>query len=283
MAGPGDAALAGRRIGITADRRWAEQADLLRRRGAEVVHGPTMTTVDLSGEPALRQVTLELVARPPDHLVITTGMGLRLWLEAASAWELAGPLHESLASAAVVARGAKAASAVRRAGLEVAWRAPGETMAEIVDHLQASAGGGSRIGLQLFDPADHGATVALRSLAGELVEIPVYRWRLPDDVAPAQRLVEVAIEGSLDAVTFTSQPAVRQLVRIAADQGADRALVEALNSTVVASCVGPVCAQAACEVGIERPLWPDPPRLPAMVRQLSDHLGPQPGRESREI
>ena len=275
-----DHPLAGRRIGITADRRWAEQADLFRRRGAEVLHGPTMTSVDLSGEDALRQATLALVERPPDHLVVTTGMGLRLWLEAAGGWGVDQALKDALVSSAIAARGAKAASAVRRAGLEVAWRAPRETMEEVVAHLAEVAGEARpRVALQLFDPGQHASTQALRALAGELVEVPVYRWRLPDDLAPALRLVDATIEGRLDAVTFTSQPAVRQLVDIAAESGRDRAMVAALNDHVLVACVGPVCAEAARDVGIEEPLWPDPPRLPAMVRQLTERLA---GGNSRE-
>ncbi len=269
-----DDALAGRRIGLTADRKATEQAELFRRRGAEVLHGPTMATVDLSGEDALRQATVAVVERPPDHLVVTTGMGLRLWLEAAAAWGMEEALASALASTAIAARGAKSASAVRRAGLDVAWRAPGETMAEVVEHLtEATSGSRPRIALQLFDPADHASTAALRALAGELIEVPVYRWRRPDDLGPALALVAAAIAGDLDAVTFTSQPAVRNLVGIAADQGVADNLLAALNTGVVAACVGPVCAEAAREVGIEDPLWPDPPRLPAMVRQLTERLG----------
>lgn len=268
-----DAPLAGRRIGITADRRWAEQADLFRRRGAEVLHGPTMATVDLSGEEALRRATVALVDDPPDHLVVTTGMGLRLWLEAAAGWDLESALVRALAPTAVVARGAKAASAVRRAGLDVAWRAPDETMEEVVTHLVDVTGGTRpRVAVQLFDPGDHTSTQRLRALAGELVEVPVYRWRLPDDLGPARRLVDATLEGRLDAVTFTSQPAVRQLVGIAAGEGKDAALIAAVNDGVLAACVGPVCAEAAREVGISDPVWPDPPRLPAMVRQITEHL-----------
>ena len=276
-----DAPLAGRRIGITADRKGAEQADLFRRRGAEVLHGPTMTTVDLSGEDTLRRATVALVERPPDHLVVTTGMGLRLWLEAAAGWGLEAAVKGALATSAIAARGAKAASAVRRAGLEVAWRAPGENMAEVVAHLaEATDGQRPRIALQLFDPADHASTAALRALAGELVEVPVYRWRRPDDLGPARELVAATIDRGLDAVTFTSQPAVRNLLGIAADDGLSDALLAALNDGVVAACVGPVCAEAAREVGIEDPLWPDPPRLPAMVRQVTERLVPTESRES---
>jgi uroporphyrinogen-III synthase len=275
------APLAGLRIGITADRKAGEQAELFRRRGAEVLHGPTMATVDLSGEQALRRATAALVEQPADHLVVTTGMGLRLWLEAAAGWDMEDVLRQSLACATITARGAKAASAARRAGLDVAWRAPGETMAEVVAHLHETAGGSRpRIALQLFDPGEHSSTAALRRLAGELVEVPVYRWRRPDDVRPARELVAATIAGDLAALTFTSQPAVRNLVSIADDEGVAGELLASLNDGVLAACVGPVCAEAAREVGITDPLWPDPPRLPAMVRQLTERLA---SGERREI
>ena len=146
-------------------------------------------------------------------------------------------------------------------------------MDEVVDHLADVAGETRpRVAVQLFDPGDHNSTQRLRALAGELLEVPVYRWRLPDDLGPARRLVDAALEGRLDAVTFTSQPAVRQLVGIAAEDDKDAALVAALNGGVLAACVGPVCAEAAREVGISDPVWPDPPRLPAMVRQITEHL-----------
>jgi len=88
---------------------------------------------------------------------------------------------------------------------------------------------------------------------------------------PASELVDAAIAGDLDAVTFTAQPAVHNLFRIAGDRRED--LRSAFNAGgVVASCVGPVCASAATEEGIEAPIWPDPPRLTAMVRQVTATL-----------
>ena len=259
------------RVGITADRRWEEQARLFTERGAEVVHGPTMRTIDLSESESLRAATEALAEQAPDYLVVSTGMGLRRWVEAAARWELDGPLLASLAGARVVARGAKANVAARRAGLPVWWQAPHETMQEIVDHLSTEGAGGARVAVQLFEPEGHPSTEALRSLAGELVEVPVYQWALPDDRGPAVALVEAALAGDLDAVTFTAQPAVHNLFRIAGERG--NALRAAFNDGgVVAACVGPVCASAATDEGVEAPMWPDPPRLPAMVRQVTARL-----------
>ena len=272
------AGLAGRRVGITADRRWRAQADLLENVGAEVIHGPTIRTVDLSHDEALRRATLDLIDRPPDFLVGTTGMGMTMWLEAADSWDLGGPLRDALRQGRVVARGAKALSALRRQGFEVAWQAPSETMEEVVDFLAGQGIGPARVALQLFDPGGHPSTAALAARCRELVEVPVYRWLMPDDTGPATRLIEEMCAGAVDAVTFTSQPAVHHLFRIAEGAGRAEQLRVACNEEVLPICVGPVCGDAALEEGITRPLWPDPPRLAAMVRLVVAELGPQQGR-----
>ncbi len=267
--------LAGRRVGITADRRWRAQADLLEKLGAEVIHGPTLRTVDLSSDERLRQASLDLIAQPPDYLVASTGMGMTMWLEAAESWELGGQLRDALRHAAVVARGAKADSALRRAGFEVAWEAPSETMEEVIDYLTERGIASARVALQLFDPGGHPSTTALAARCGALIEVPVYRWLLPDDPVPAQRLIEEICAGAVDAVTFTSQPAVHHLFRLAEGLGLDSPLRDACNRTVLPVCVGAVCADAATAEGITRPAWPDPPRLAAMVRLVASELGPR--------
>jgi uroporphyrinogen-III synthase len=280
---PPERPLLGRRIGVTADRRWEEQANLLRKRGAEVVHGPTMRTVDLTGDARLRAVTDDLVAAPPDVLVATTGLGMRRWLEAAGSWSVAEALLGALGEATVVARGAKSSSAVRQAGLEVAWRAPRETMEEVVAHVVGTGVVGARVALQLFDPDDHPATAALRTAVGPtgaLVEVPLYRWLPPLDEGPARHLIDEVLAGRIDAVTFTSQPAVRYLFRIAqgAGSGVDDELRAALDGPVLPVCVGPVCAEALVEEGVTTSVWPEPNRLPPMVRLVAEHLGPRPAR-----
>jgi uroporphyrinogen-III synthase len=278
-------------VGITADRRWEEQAGLFRRRGIEVRHGPSMRTIDLAASSALRTATEQLVADPPDVLVATTGAGMRAWFAAAEGWGLLPDLLAAFGhrpsgtrgrDVAVIARGAKAASAVRQAGLDVAWRAPSESMAEVVDHLAERAAtapaGLGRLALQLFDPDDHPSTLAIRALEGvtAVVEVPVYQWAPPDDPGPALALVQAAIAGDLDALTFTIQPAVRFLFALAASAGQLDPFRDALASgRVLAACIGPVCAEALLEAGVpaDAVAWPEPFRLPPMVRLVAERLG----------
>jgi uroporphyrinogen-III synthase len=150
-------------------------------------------------------------------------------------------------------------------------------MAEVIEWMSAAPGVAEGcVALQLFDPDEHPATTALRAVAGTVVEVPVYKWLLPDDASAAKELINAAVAGALGAVTFTSQPAVRFLFRIAESMGAADNLLAAFNAgRVVPACIGPVCAEAAVEAGITNSVWPEPFRLPAMVRMVAELLDRQ--------
>src|SRR5687768_14692676 len=191
-------------VGVTADRRWEEQAELLSRRGIAVLHGPAIRTLPRVGAPALLAVTEELVAEPPDLVVANTAIGMRAWLSEVDSHGRGDALVDALRRSRIVARGPKAAGAVHAAGLEVAWRAPTETLDELRDRLLAEGVAGARVAFQRDGGESAEAVDALRAAGAEVVEVPVYRWQLPEDVRPAQRLAEAAVEERLHAVTFTS-------------------------------------------------------------------------------
>lgn len=271
--------LQGRTIAITADRRAGEQAELFVRRGATVLHGPTMATLDLRQDRSLRDLTVSLIDQPPDWLVATTGMGMRYWAEAAEGWGLSDQLLAALGSARIVARGAKATSQLRRLGLEPEWRAPSEQMREVHAYLTSHDLSGARVAVQLFDDTERLEWAGLQPLAAEAVAVPVYRWQLPDDPTPALELIDAVLAGRVDAVTFTSQPAARYLFRLARlhrGESAADALRDALNGSVLAVCIGPVCAEALEEEGVTATVWPEPNRLVPMAKLVVDHLGTAP-------
>ena len=87
------------------------------------------------------------------------------------------------------------------------------------------------------------AASALRQQGAVVDEICLYEWRLPDDVAPLERLVGEIIEGKIDAVAVTSQIQIRHVFQIADTLGKSQALADARWGVVVAA-VGPVCASA---------------------------------------
>ena len=98
----------------------------------------------LSDDTELVAATREVLARPVDLVIATTGVGFRGWLEAADAWDL--PLVEHLRPARVLARGPKARGAIRGGGLVDAWSPESESSAEVLSHLLSGAEGRWRDG-----------------------------------------------------------------------------------------------------------------------------------------
>jgi uroporphyrinogen-III synthase len=265
--------LQGFTVGITADRRSKEQAELLKRRGATVRHGPTISTHYLASDAALREATLEVIRRRPAYVVATTGIGVRAWFEAAQSWGLGEELLATLEPARAVARGPKAAAALQVAGIDT-WRAvASERVDEVIELLTAEPVAGTLVAFQQYGDPNKRAVEALRGVGAEVIEVPVYRWRLPDEDQPALRLTEAACTGQLDAVTFTSAPAAINLMTIAERHGHADDLRTAFNERgIVAACVGPVCAEGAQATGIRNIIAPPVGRLGLLVRSLSDAL-----------
>jgi uroporphyrinogen-III synthase len=264
--------LAGRVIGVTAERRADEQADLLRRRGAEVVFGPTIRTVGVEAATEVRDATDAVVAAPPDFVVAITGVGMRRWFAAADEWGHREDLLRALRSARVMARGAKSASALRQAAVIEEWRAPNETVGEMADHLLSIGVAGARVAVQLHGGHVEPLVRALRAAGAEVIEIELYRWLMPDDASAAMTIVDRAIDRTLAAVTFTSAPGVTNLFAIADADGRADDLRAAFNDGVVLCCVGPVCAEAATDEGVLDPVIPPRSRMVPMVDALTERL-----------
>src|SRR5215213_290032 len=243
--------LAGYTVAVTAARRREELGALLDRRGARVVYAPAIRIVPLSDDTELVAATREVLARPIDLVVATTGVGFRGWLEAADAWDL--PLVEHLQNARVLARGPKARGAIRGGGLVDAWSPESESSAEVLSHLLSGAEGpleGRRIAVQLHGDPLPDLVAGLRETGAEVLTVPVYRWVLPEDVAPVRKLVGTIVAGAVDAVTFTSAPAAASLLTVAGELRQKDALVSAFNDRVLAIAVGPVTAAPLDAVGV---------------------------------
>lgn len=266
------APLEGFRVGITADRRREELADLLQRRGATTIVGPTLETRLLPDDAALEAATRDLIAHPPDVVVATTGVGVRSWFEAAQAWGLADALRTACESAHVAARGPKAVAAVQVAGLPVGATAKSERLTEIAAMVRRRGVRGLRVAVQLHGEDDLPLVDDLRDGGAEVVPLPVYRWGFPADREPARRLVGAVADRTVDAVTFTSAPAVRNLFTIADETSVAAEFRAAFASDVVAACVGPVCADSARAAGIPEPVYPRTGRLGLLVRTVCETL-----------
>jgi len=263
--------LAGFTVGITAARRAGELGAMLERRGATVQHAPALRIVPLADDTQLLAATQELVARPPDITVATTGIGFRGWIDAANGWDLGEDLLRALGAGELIARGPKARGAIRACGLTDAWSPASESSAEVLEHLLARGVEGTRIAVQLHGEPLPDVVEALCVAGADVVEVPVYRWMPPADVAPVDRLLDAVLAGGVDVVAFTSAPAAASLLARARERQMLADLLRELRGPVLALCVGPVTA-APLEAMDVPTVQPQRSRLGAMVRRLETEM-----------
>jgi uroporphyrinogen-III synthase len=267
------AALGGCTIVIAVDRRSSELASALERHGATVRHAPALTIVSHIDDEALIQATRDLIAKPPDIVVATTGVGFRGWMEAADEAGVQGDLHAALTRAQIVARGPKARGAIQQAGLTADWVAESETSEELGEFLLAEGLAGRRIAVQHHGSGADGLDELFAQAGGDVVSLTVYRWGPPPDPAALARSVAQTAQGDVDAVLFTSAPGAAEWLAAARREGALEDIVRrSYEGVLLLAAVGPITAGPLVDVGVV-PLIAERGRLGSLVRSVVTHFG----------
>jgi uroporphyrinogen-III synthase len=169
--------------------------------------------------------------------------------------------------------------ALRRHGLRELWSPDTEQLEDVLAHLRQRDLAGRRVVLQ-----EHGQSLAveaeaLRRAGAVVTVVSTYRCEAADDLAPVFALVDRVVGRDLDAVTFTSAPAVVTLLQVASAAGLRDELVEAFRGDVLAMCVGPVTAAEWLRYGVPA-AHPSRSRLGSMVTALESELA---ARESGTV
>lgn len=268
--------LSGLTVAVTAERRAAEFIALLERHGAAVTHTPAIHVLPLIDDSDLKARTAEIIASPPDLTVISTAVGFRGWMDAAAEWGVREALVEALGSTRLITRGPKAKGAVRGVGLREEWSPATESSDEVLEHLLAERVAGLRVAVQLHGTVTEWEQItdlsaSLRDAGAEVLPISVYRWIRPSDQEPLRALLSAIVQGGVDAVTFTSAPAVASLLSTAKDAGRVDALVGAFRGPVAAVCVGPVTAAPLDALGVPT-LQPHRSRLGSLAKFVIEEL-----------
>jgi uroporphyrinogen-III synthase len=207
-------------------------------------------------------------------LLATTSYGIRRWFEAADAAGLGHDLTETLEHSSILVRGPKARGAIRAANLDDSGMSDEETTRSLVDKVLQDDATGLTVAVQLHGFTDESQIDRLRQAGARVLTVAPYRWLLPEDSSRVLKLIDAVCTGSLDAVTFTSAPAVEALFGAADGVGRLDALQEALRGPVVAAAVGHVTAAPLVAAGIT-PIVPERFRMGALIKLVCDHLEDQ--------
>jgi uroporphyrinogen-III synthase len=264
----------GARIGITADRRAAEQAALVESLGGIPVLGAALAADEPREDEALSPHLERALAGPLDWVVFLTGVGARLTIELAARRGLEARLRDGLARAQVIARGPKPRRALRAAEVRVDRMADPPSALLIRDELLREPLDGRRVLLQGFGEDVERIAAPLRLAGAEVIVIHPYAAGWPGDPTPAQELAREAAAGRLAAITFTSAQAARQFVALAEDAGVGPAELRAGGALIAA--VGPVTRAALEAGGVAVDIEPERSRMGTLYRAVAAALTSAP-------
>ena len=267
------ASLNGARVALLEARMSAELASMVERFGGTPYSVPAVREAPLQLPEDVGAFLDTLCGGRLGVIVLMTGVGVTALLREA---ERLGRLDAALAAlrtTTTVCRGPKPVAVLRRHDVPVAMTAAEpHTTTEVLQALERLDVAGKTVGLVHYGERNETAADGLRARGAVVHEICLYEWRLPDDVAPLERLVGEIIGGRVDAIAITSQIQCRHLFQIAETLGQSRALAEALNAKVVVAAVGPVCASALRSFGVIPHVQPPHPKMGPMLVALADYF-----------
>jgi uroporphyrinogen-III synthase len=242
---------------------------LIRRYGGEPIVAPSMREIPLSENRAALDLLPQLESGQLDLLILMTGIGTKTLNEALLTRYPQERIIAALLKTKLVARGPKPVSVLKELKLQPTFTAPEpNTWREVLTALTAVEMRGKRVAIQEYGIPNKDLVDALESLGAIVVSIPIYRWALPEDLAPLRQAIGIMLRGEADVALFTNGAQVEHLFRIAAYDNAAESLRAALKRLVVAS-VGPVCTEVLKQFAITPDIEPPHPKMGSLLAEVA--------------
>ena len=206
--------LQGRRIALPESRELNLFADMLIKRGAEVLRCPLVSIHDAPDQAPILEWIRTFVAQPPSDLILLTGEGLRRLVSAAerAGGSLKDDFIQTLAHVRKLTRGPKPGAALRTLGLKADVVALEPTTEGVIATLKPENIEGRQIAVQLYgsDP-NLLLTDFLRGAGAVVTTVAPYVYA--DDVENAQveALVDALIARDEDLLLRLTDEHLRHL------------------------------------------------------------------------
>ena len=275
--------LNGRTIAFVEARMTSEMAGLIERHGGVAYPAPVLQEVYLKDSPEVQQLVLDTCAGRIDAVTLLTGVGTQALVSTAASMGREEEFIQALDQLTVIARSPKPARVLRRHKIHIDVMPPEPyTTADLVKSLEHWDLSDKVVALQHYGGPNRPLVAHLQEKGAQVREVTLYTWGLPEDDGPVLTMIDDITQRKIDAIAFTSQPQVGNLLTIAAKADKEAALRASLGADasgegkdnspgVVVASVGPVCSRRLREAGIVVDVEPDHPHMGNMVLALADY------------
>ena len=277
MAAQNASTLEGKTIAYVEARMLSEMGGLIERNGGVPYPAPVLQEIHLGETAEVKTLVDDICSGTVQVMVFQTGVGTKALFDSAASQGREAEMLEALATTTVIARSPKPAAVLRRNKVHIDHMPPEPfTSTDLLVEIDGLELSGKDVAIQAYGGPNSQLTQALEKRGATVREVSLYTWGLPEDITPVLGLIDALENGQIDAIAFTSQIQIGNLLSIAENAGKEASLRSLLaeGPGVVAS-VGPVCTKRMLEAGFRVDVEPDHPHMGNLILALAQRLNPK--------
>jgi uroporphyrinogen-III synthase len=274
---PGFKGLSELRVLSLESRRAVEMAKLIANYGGEPLVAPSMREVPLESNTAALEFARRLREGGFDIVIFLTGVGARALARVAETIYPLAQFTDELKKIIVVARGPKPLAVLREFGVPAPITvAEPNTWRDLLQALDAGriSLAGKRIALQEYGESNPELLGGLSERGAQVTQVPVYKWDLPEDMAPLRKAVEALAAETIDLALFTTSVQIVHLLKVAQEMGLESRMREGLAKATVGS-IGPVTSEELRDQGVRVDFEPEHPKMGQLVHDAAQRMSAQ--------
>jgi len=234
---------------------------------------------------------IETVCRKKMHFfVFMTGVGVFTLFQNVDKLHELDNVIEKLRDTVIIARSNKPAAELRKFGVATNFVPDMNTIDGVFDLVRKFDVKNKNIGILWHGDYSDSFKRKLESLGSKVFEFSSYSYSISleqkngimlkemgyDYVAPTEekirKLIEDIMTGIIDAITFTSPPAVKEFFDFAKTNNKIDSLKDRLNHNLLVVSVGPSTSKMLEKFQINVDVIPSTYRMGAMVKELADFI-----------
>jgi uroporphyrinogen-III synthase len=227
--------------------------------------------IPLSDNTAVLEFGKRLLAGHFEMVILLTGVGTKTMIEILQTAHPLDFVKAALARTTVLARGPKPVAALKELGLTPSITVPEpNTWRDILQLLDER---GSlievRIAVQEYGVSNPDLLAALRQRGAQVTQVPIYKWALPEDMAPLRRVLDSIVAGQVDLLLITNAAQIDHVMQLLEQEGKVPQFKEACKKMVVAS-IGPTASERLRHYDLPVDLEPSHSKMGVLVKEASE-------------
>lgn len=254
-------------------RMAAEITRLIERHGGNPLVTPALREIPLDDNSAALKFGVRLTTEQVDLLILLTGVGTTALFDLLKTRFPWSSIAAALKQTALIARGPKPVAALKAFGLQPTLTVPEpNTWVDLISTLdEYRPVKGLRVAVQEYGASNPDLLKALQQRGAEVFQVPIYRWALPENLAPLRQALDEIITGKVPVLLITNAAQVDHVMEVLKKDGKVQPFRAALKKMVVAS-IGPTASERLRHYEWPIDLEPSHAKMGVLVKETSEQI-----------